>query len=97
MSTTDKIQYWRRVRALTLVLLMLWFSVSFGTVWFARELASISIGGWPLHFYLASQGVTLVYLALIGAYALVMKRLDALTQDGSAAQDDVTKGDGDDA
>jgi putative solute:sodium symporter small subunit len=34
--------------------------------------------GWPLPFYMAAQGTTLVYLALIGMYVLVMKKLDAL-------------------
>ena len=89
MKTPDRLRYWRRVRALTLLLLALWFAASFGAVFFARELATLSVGGWPLHFYLASQGVTLVYLALIGAYALVMKRLDALArEDGGEGKDD---------
>lgn len=82
MSAGRKLTYWRRVRALTLSLLALWLVATFGAAFFARELASVSLGGWPLHFYLASQGVTLVYLALIGAYALAMKRLDALARDG---------------
>ena len=91
MKTPDRLRYWRRVRALTLFLLALWFAASFGAAFFARELATVSVGGWPLHFYLASQGVTLVYLALIGAYALVMKRLDAL------ARHDDREGNDDDA
>ncbi len=82
MSAGRNLTYWRRVRALTLSLLALWLVATVGAVFFARELASVSLGGWPLHFYLASQGVTLVYLALIGAYALAMKRLDALARDG---------------
>ena len=88
MSQLDKTRYWRRVRTLTLLLLALWFAASFGVMFFARELASVSIGGWPLHFYLASQGVTLVYLALIGTYALAMKRLDALARNGHAERGD---------
>lgn len=96
MSVLDKTAYWRRVRKLTLLLLALWFMASFGVVFFARELSTISVGGWPLHFYLASQGVTLVYLALIGAYALAMKRLDALAQQ-SAAEGGELDGDSDDA
>lgn len=80
-------RYWQRVRALTLTLLTVWFAVSFGIVFWARELSGISLGGWPLHFYLAAQGVALVYLAIIGLYALAMRRLDALaameTDDGA--------------
>ena len=91
MTPDDKVSYWRRVRTLTLLLLALWFAASFGVAFFARELSSVSLGGWPLHFYLASQGVTLVYLGLIGAYALAMKRLDTLARSESGDGD----GDGD--
>jgi putative solute:sodium symporter small subunit len=72
------IRFWRRVRLLTFVLLMLWLLVSFGFAFYARELAGLSVFGWPLPFYMAAQGTTLVYLALIGVYVLVMKKLDAL-------------------
>ncbi len=72
------VRYWRRVRALTLALLLLWFAASFIVIFFARELSSVTLWGWPLHFYLAAQGVTLVYLAIIGAYALAMRRIDRL-------------------
>lgn len=73
-------RYWQTVRRLTLTLLALWFAVSFGTVFWARELSTVSLWGWPLHFYLAAQGVTLVYLAIVGIYAVVMRRLDALAR-----------------
>lgn len=80
------IRYWQRVRRLTLVLLALWFAVTFGVVFWARDLSAISLGGWPLHFYLAAQGVTLVYLAIIGVYAIAMRRLDRLADaEGSDA------------
>lgn len=70
------VRYWRRVRALTMALLLLWFVASFVVVFFARELSSVNVGGWPLHFYLAAQGVALVYLAITGIYALAMRRID---------------------
>jgi putative solute:sodium symporter small subunit len=44
---------------------------------FAPQLATVSLWGWPLHYYFASQGATLVYLAIVGVYAWVMQRLDA--------------------
>ncbi len=77
-AAEQKIRYWHRVRRLTLALLALWFAASFGVVFFARELSTLTLWGWPLHFYLAAQGVTLVYLALTGSYALAMRRIDAL-------------------
>ncbi len=82
-----QLRYWRRVRALTLALLMLWLVASFVVVFFARELSTVTLWGWPLHFYLAAQGVTLVYLALTGAYALAMRRLDALAAQEKANDD----------
>ncbi len=80
------VHYWQRVQRLTLVLLALWFAVSFSVVFWARELSGVSLWGWPLHFYLAAQGVTLVYLAIIGIYAFAMRRIDALarTEDADA-------------
>jgi putative solute:sodium symporter small subunit len=72
------VRFWQRVRLLTAILLMIWLLVSFGFAFYARELAGLSVFGWPLPFYMAAQGTTLVYLALIGVYVLVMKKIDAL-------------------
>ena len=68
--------HWRRTRRLTGALLLLWLASTFGTVFFARELAAMSMAGWPLSFYLAAQGASLLYLAIIAVYALAMNRID---------------------
>jgi putative solute:sodium symporter small subunit len=47
-------------------------------VYFARELANITVFGWPLSFYMAAQGASLVCLAIIGVYAWRMRRFDRL-------------------
>ena len=80
MKHTDSaaLLHWARVRRLTLALLLLWFIVTFGVIFFARELSALSLFGWPLPFYMAAQGSTLIYLLIIGVYALAMKKLDAL-------------------
>jgi putative solute:sodium symporter small subunit len=70
--------YWRRTRRLTQLLLAIWFGVTFTVIFFARELAGLTLFGWSVSFYLAAQGAILVYLAIIGIYALRMRRLDAL-------------------
>ena len=80
------IRFWQRVKALTFFLLMIWLLVSFGFAFYARELAGLSVFGWPLPFYMAAQGTTLVYLALIGVYVLAMKKLDALAAAEAAAE-----------
>lgn len=70
--------HWRQTRRLTAVLLALWVATGFCTVFFARELARITVFGWPLSFYMAAQGAALVCLAIIGLYAWRMRRLDAV-------------------
>lgn len=68
--------HWRKTRALSALLLLLWFLTTFCTVFFARELATLTLFGWPLSFYMAAQGSALIYLAVLGAYAWRMRRLD---------------------
>jgi putative solute:sodium symporter small subunit len=68
--------HWERARRLTLVLLLLWLATGFCTVFFARDLAHLSVFGWPLSFYLAAQGASLIYLVIIGIYAWRMRVLD---------------------
>ncbi len=71
-----KQRYWPRVRALTLVLLGIWFALNLGVIFFARELASLTLGGWPVPFYMAAQGTTLIYLLITGGYAYVVNRME---------------------
>ena len=73
--------HWRATRRLTVVLMTLWLCTGFGTVFFARELARFSLFGWPLSFYMAAQGASLVSLAVIAFYAWRMRRLDRLLRD----------------
>jgi putative solute:sodium symporter small subunit len=68
--------HWARARRLILVLLALWLATGFGTVFFARDLDHLSVFGWPLSFYMAAQGASLIYLAIIGVYAWRMRVLD---------------------
>ena len=83
-------RHWQRTRSLTMLLLAVWLAASFCSVYFARELAGLSLFGWPLSFYLAAQGAALIYLAILGAYALALRRFDLrfkreLGQPGDAA------------
>ena len=68
--------HWIRARQLTAILLLLWFCTTFGTVFFARELSALTLFGWPLSFYLAAQGASLAYLAILGVFAVAMGRID---------------------
>jgi len=68
--------YWDKTRRLTLVLLGLWFVVTFVAIFFARQLDRISLFGWPLSFYMAAQGILLVYLAIVVLYTIRMRRAE---------------------
>ncbi|WP_052140670.1 DUF4212 domain-containing protein [Janthinobacterium lividum] len=68
--------HWRKTRCLTAILLLVWLLTGFLTVFYARELLHLNLFGWPLPFYMAAQGASLVYLAIIALYAWRMQRLD---------------------
>lgn len=69
-------EYWRRNLNLTLVLLVVWFVVTFVIAYFARPLAEIVIFGWPLPFYMGAQGSLIIYVLMIWYYARKMRQLD---------------------
>ncbi len=68
--------YWRRNLTLTSALLVVWFVVTFVVSYFARDLATVSVLGFPLGFYMGAQGAPIVYVLIIGCYARYMNRLD---------------------
>ena len=68
--------YWRRTRRITVGLLLAWAVAAFGPVFFAREL-TVEVFGWPLGFWLASQGALLGFCAIVILYARWMNRLEA--------------------
>ena len=75
MNAPAQDDYWRRTRRLTTWLLVAWGVVAFVPVFFAREL-SVEVFGWPLAFWLASQGALLGFCAIVVIYALAMARLE---------------------
>lgn len=71
-------RHWQRTRRLTWLLLLLWTATGFVSMFFARELATVTLFGWPLSFYIAAQGAALVSLVIIALYAWRLRRLDRL-------------------
>jgi putative solute:sodium symporter small subunit len=69
-------EYWRKNLFITGILLSVWFVVTFVEGWFARELNTITFLGFPLGFYMSAQGSLAIYVAIIGIYAIYMKKLD---------------------
>ena len=76
MQLTEKHrEYWRRNMRITLVLMAIWFVVTFVVSYAARDL-SFSFFGWPFSFWMGAQGALIVYVVLIWYYARTMNRLD---------------------
>lgn len=83
-NTHNRILYWSKVRQFTFVLIALWFSSTFGIIFFARELSTFTVFGWPFSFYMAAQGLILLYLAILAAYVVHMRKLDRLLKSETA-------------
>ncbi|MBD3892970.1 DUF4212 domain-containing protein [Hydrogenophaga sp.] len=74
-ATENQRRYWRKNLRLSAGLMAVWFVVSFGVSYFARDL-SFNFFGWPFSFWMGAQGALLVYGLIIGFYAWYMNRLD---------------------
>jgi len=68
-------EYWRKNLRVTAILLAIWFVVTFGVGFYAREL-SFDFFGWPFSFWVGAQGALVVYVGIIWFYAAYMRRLD---------------------
>lgn len=69
-------QYWQKNLRLTGSLLAIWFVATFVITWFARDLQSITFIGFPIPFYMAAQGLLIIYVMIIWYYAHAMSKLD---------------------
>jgi putative solute:sodium symporter small subunit len=61
---------------MTVVLLAIWFVVSYVVAYFAIPINQISFFGFPLAFYVGAQGALIVYVLIIFLYARYMNKLD---------------------
>lgn len=69
--------YWKKNLQYLLILLSIWFLVSYGAgILFADSLNEIKIGGFKLGFWFAQQGSIYVFVVLIFVYVWLMNRLD---------------------
>jgi putative solute:sodium symporter small subunit len=78
-------EYWRKNVNLTIVLLAIWFVVTYIVGFFARELNAITLFGFPLGFYMGAQGSLIIYVVIIFFYAARMNRMD---KDYGVAEED---------
>lgn len=77
VQEADVGKYWQENIRLLLILMAVWFVVSFGCgILFVDELNAFSLGGFKLGFWFAQQGSIYVFVGLIFIYAFLMKRIE---------------------
>ena len=73
----NKQTYWKTNLKYLVILLSVWFTVSFGFgILLAEQLNQIKMGGFKLGFWFAQQGSIYVFVILIFIYIYLMNRLD---------------------
>lgn len=79
MKKTDKNAqaYWRENVKYLVILLSIWFLVSYGAgILFKDALNEIRLGGFRLGFWFAQQGAIYTFVILIFVYVRLMNKLD---------------------
>ena len=67
-------------------LLLVWALVSFGVCFFARDLQWM-VAGWPVGYWVASQGAVLVFMAIVVVYAASMSSFERQDAEDALAVD----------
>jgi len=77
MEKKDLKAYWRINLKYLVILLSIWFIVSYVLgIFLVNELNTIRIGGFKLGFWFAQQGSMYVFVILIFVYVKLMTNLD---------------------
>jgi len=75
---TSRQAYWRANLRYLVILLTIWFVVSYGFgIFLADALNAITFLGFPLGFWFAQQGSIYTFVVLIFVYVALMNKLDA--------------------
>ncbi len=77
MDVSKQKAYWNENLIYIIVLLSIWFFVSFVCgIMVVDELDAIRLGGFKLGFWFANQGSMVTFVVLIWVYVWLMNRLD---------------------
>ena len=80
--------YWRANLKILIILLSIWFMVSFGFgIIFSDFLDQYKIGGFKLGFWFAQQGSIYLFVVLIFIYVHLMNKLDKKYKDHNDKED----------
>lgn len=70
-------KYWKKNLIYLLILLSIWFVVSYGFgILFRKQMDHFSLGSFRLGFWFAQNGAIYVFIILIFAYVYLMNKLD---------------------
>ncbi len=69
-------KHWTKTRTLMWIVLAIWAFFSFGIHAFVEKLNTISFLGFPLGFYMASQGALIAFVVLIFWYVRRQQKID---------------------
>lgn len=76
LTAEKRIEYWAKTSKLMWIIMFWWFVFSFGVHFFAVQLNSIVILGFPLGFYMAAQGSLIAFVVLCFWNASAQNRID---------------------
>lgn len=77
LSKEQMQSYWRKNLKYIVVLLAIWFTVSYlCSIIFVDVLDKVKLGGYPLGFWFACQGSEMIFVVLIAVYVKLMNKLD---------------------
>jgi putative solute:sodium symporter small subunit len=77
MDAAKQKAYWNENLVYIIVLLSIWFFVSFICgIMAVDQLDAMKVGGFPLGFWFANQGSLVTFVVLIWVYVWLMNRLD---------------------
>ena len=80
--------YWQANLKILIILLSIWFLVSFGFgIIFSDSLDQYQIGGFKLGFWFAQQGSIYLFVVLIFIYVHLMNKLDKKYKDHNDKED----------
>jgi len=76
-NNSNNKEYWKSNLKFVLILLAVWFTVSFGFgILLVEYLNQFQIGGFPLGFWFSQQGSIYIFVILIFIYIYLMNKLD---------------------
>ncbi len=76
MAVQNRERHWEKTRGLMFIMLALWVLFSFVVHMFVVQLNSIVIFGFPLGFYMASQGSLVAFVIMLFVFARSQNKID---------------------